>query len=273
MVNLSDFIAHSPNVKRGQIPAEQRQRLNDALEKLNPDLYGSDTGNLDGGGNDIPTRGLVSYWPLDGLDDGTAEDYVGTHDGTLQNGVGSTDGQQDGAASFDGVDDVITTDLNIGAAGESFTVAGFLRAPSEQEFDRNHFFLSNYVDRPHDGFFAIGSDDADRMFFWLRGSDLSPSKKVGPDTPAFDGTFHHYVGVRDADADEMRFYINGESIGTAEFPGSEAVRDDDSYFGMMKHFDTRTLSEAADDVRIYDRSLSDAEVGTLYDSTSTPRRT
>ena len=60
MVDLSDFVAHSPNVKRGDIPAGRRRRLNDALEDLNPDLYGADTGKIGGGGNDIPTAGRVS---------------------------------------------------------------------------------------------------------------------------------------------------------------------------------------------------------------------
>jgi hypothetical protein len=267
MVDLSDFVAHSPNAKQEQIPAEQRRRLNGALEDLNPSLYGSDTGQIGGGGNNIPTAGLVSYWPLDDLGDGTAVDYVGTYDGTLQNGVESTNGKQEGAASFDGVDDVITTDLNIGAGGQSFTVTGFLRAPSDQEFDKNHFVLSNYVDRPHDGFFAIGSDDAEKMFFWLRGVGREPSAKIGPVNPAFDDQFHHYAGVRDVANDSMRFYIDGEAKGTAEFPGSEAVRDDDSFFGMMQHFDTRNLGEAVDDVRIYDRALSATEVETLYDQT------
>lgn len=273
MVDLSDFIAHSPNAKRGQIPDERRQRLNDALEDLNPALYGSDTGQFDGGGNDIPTQGLVSYWPLDDLADGTAEDYVGTHDGTLENGVSSGDGQQDGAASFDGDDDVITTDLNIGAAGESFTVSGFLRAPSGQEFSQNHFFLSNYIDRRHDGFFAIGSDDAETMFFWLRGSDLSTKKKVSSDSIVFDGEFHHYVGVREAENDEMRFYIDGEHSGTKSFQGDVAVKDSDSFFGMMQHYGNRNLSETVDDVRIYNRALSDTEVETLYDATNTSGQT
>lgn len=269
MVDLSDFVAHSPSVKRGQIPAERRRQLNGALEGLNSGLYGGDTGQRGGGGNNIPTAGLVSYWPLDHLDDGTAADYVGAHDGTLQNGVGSTDGPQDGAATFDGVDDYITTDLNVGAAGQSFTIAGMLRAPGTQEFSQNHFFLSNYLDKSHDGFFAIGSSGAEQMFFWLRDAERDSSVKIGPTDPAFDGAFHHYVGVRDADDDEMRFYIDGTSKGTKEFPGDGAVRDDDSFFGMMQHYSTRNMTDVVDDVRIYDRALSDSEVTALYDATAT----
>jgi hypothetical protein len=273
MVDLSDFVAHSPNVKRGDIPAEQRRKLNDVLEDLNPDLYGADTGKIGGGGNNIPTAGLVSYWPLDDLGDGTAADYVGQNHGTLRDGVGSTDGKQDGAAVFDGVDDVIVTDLNVGEAGQSFTVAGFLRAPAGQDFGQNHFFLSNYVDRPHDGFFAIGSGDADEMYFRVRNTDRSVDVETAGFEPAFDGQFHHYVGVRDADADEMRFHIDGSKKTTKSFPGDVAVRDDDSFFGMMQHFDTRNMSEIVDDVRVYDRVLSDNEVTTLFEATNTPGRT
>lgn len=268
MVDVSDFIAHSPNATRGQLSETQKERLNDALESLNGNLYGSDIGQAGGGGNAIPTQNLISYWPLDNLEDGTATDYVGSHDGTLVNDVERTTTTEDGAASFDGIDDVIETDLNVGNANQSLTVSGFLKAPDGQGFSgTNHFFLSNYVDRPHNGFFAIGSDDADRMFFWTRSHSLDHSVKVGPTEPAFDGQFHHYVGVRDAEEGEIRFYIDGEPQGTKQFPGNVAIKDEDSFFGMMQHYGSRNLSDIVDDVRIYDSALSNSEVADLYNNT------
>ena len=49
MADLSDFVAHPPNVKRGDISAERRRRLN-------PNLCRADTGQV-GGGNESPPRG------------------------------------------------------------------------------------------------------------------------------------------------------------------------------------------------------------------------
>jgi len=213
---------------------------------------------------------LTAYYPLDSVeDDNTVADLSGNgNDGTVKGGVSSVDGKVQNAASFDGDGDAIATDLNVGASGESLTVSGWLKAPS-QSFTNNHFFLGNYLDRPgggfHDGFFAIGSDDGDKMYFWTRDQSTTNSVQTGSYGPAFDDEWHHYVGVRDAGAEEIRFYIDGDKKETAGFPGDVAIRDPDSFFGMMKHFDTRYLEGDVDDVRIYNRALSDAEVQTLSD--------
>jgi hypothetical protein len=42
MVTIEDFIHESADVDEGEIPEEVRQRVNDALEDINPDLYGTD---------------------------------------------------------------------------------------------------------------------------------------------------------------------------------------------------------------------------------------
>jgi predicted ribosomally synthesized peptide with SipW-like signal peptide len=206
--------------------------------------------------------GLVAYYPLDGA----AADASGNgYDGTAEGGVTYASGQVGQAASFDGDDDHVSTDLNVGGSGESMTVAGWLNAPA-QSVTRNHFVVSNYVDRSHRGFFAIGTDDGDGLFFWTRDPTTNESVRTAAHGPAFDGRWHHYAGVRDANAERIGFYIDGALKETAAFPGDVAVRDDDSVFGMMQHFGDRNLAGQVDDVRVYDRALSASEVASLHDS-------
>ena len=205
---------------------------------------------------------LVAYYPFEG----SAADLSGNgYDGTLNGDVSFASGQVGQAAAFDGEDDYVSTGLNIGASGESMTVSGWLKTPT-QPIGRNYFAFSNYPDRSHDGFFAIGTDDGDGIFFWTRDPTTTDSVQTAAYGPAFDGDWHHYAGVRDADADEISFYIDGELKETAAFPGSVAIRDGDSSFGLMQHYGDRNLAGEVDDVRIYSRALSASEIQSLYDS-------
>jgi predicted ribosomally synthesized peptide with SipW-like signal peptide len=205
---------------------------------------------------------LEAYYPFEN----SADDVSGNgYDGTIDGDVSYTSGQVGRAAEFDGDGDTVSTALNVGAGGESTTVAGWLRA-SQQSVGRNYFAFSNYVDRSHDGFFAIGTNDGDGMFFWTRDPTTTESVRTAAYEPAFDGDWHHYAGVRDADAEEIRFYIDGELKETAAFPGDVAIRDGDSFFGLMQHYGDRNLTGTVDDVRVYSRALSASEIQSLYDS-------
>jgi len=217
--------------------------------------------------------GLSGYYPLDTVQDGVADDVSGNdNDGSIEGDVSPVAGQIANAGSFDGDSGAVTTDVNVGGSNESVSLSGWLKAPS-QTLNQTHFFLSNYLDRPggggkHGGFFAIGSNDGDTMYFWTRDQESDISTRTGSYGPAFDEEWHHYAGVRDAEAEEIRFYIDGEKKESTSFPGDVAIRDSDSFFGMMKHFDTRYLEGNVDDVLIYDRALSDAEVKTIYDDSA-----
>ncbi len=228
----------------------------------------ADDGGVVGGGAtriDGPTNGLVNYWPLNNVGSGGVADIVGTTAATASGGVSATSGRVGSAASFDGDDGVITTDVNPGGPGESLTVSGWLKAPS-QSVSRNHFFLSNYPDKSHDGFFAIGTNDGDELFFWGRDREKEVSKLFGRTDDAFDDGWHHYAGVRDAGNNELRFYVDGSRVGAVEFSGDVAINDSNSTFGIMQHFGNRNLEGTVDDVRIYARALTDDEVSTLYDA-------
>ena len=268
MVDLSDFVAHSPNVKRGDIPAEQRLKLNDALEDLNPDLYGADIGKLGGGGNDIPTAGLVSYWPLDDLGDGTAADYVGTHDGTLRNGVGSAGGQQDGAASFDGTDDYIDTDW-VGPSGDG-TIACWIKPANPDRSDQ----VGQRLVTNDDGQLGWALSLADQAtvgirFFNRDGTDVI----VDSNTEISAGVWQHVTGTVDTTTGERRIYIDGSPDATGTAASNGLVQNGKSVLFGRAHTGGSPYVGLLDDVRIYDRSLSDAEVKTLYNATETPRQT
>lgn len=126
------------------------------------------------------------------------------------------------------------------------------------------FFISNYPGRSHDGFLAIGTNDGARLFFWARDTEIDNNKRFGRTTTAFGDEWHHYVGVRDAANNELRFYVDGSRKATAAFPGEVPIRDSDSSLGLIQHFGNRHLEGDIDDIRFYGRALSDGEVAELF---------
>lgn len=273
MVDLSDFIAHSPNVKRDDIPAEQRRRLNDALEGLNSSLYGRDTGQVSGGGNDIPTAGLVSYWPLDDFEDGTATDYVGRNDGTVNGSVSTVTGKVNDAAAFGGGYIEVGTSETFGLS--EFTVSAWARAededkdtsrlrtilarqdPTGKSYEKRTFVLWFDDDS---GFFGAGvisarAAEADRDIRTVTTSDSY-----------IDGEWHHISVTAVADG-ELTLYVDGTEQTTESIDGPLYTGSGKTWIGQSPS-QVRPLRGAVDDVRIYDRALSGSEITTLYDTTS-----
>ncbi|OYR72235.1 LamG domain-containing protein [Halorubrum ezzemoulense] len=271
MVDLSDFIAHSPNVKRGNIPAERRRRLNDALERLNSGLYGSDTGQISGGGNDIPTTGLVSYWPLDDLEDGTATDYVGRNAGTVNGSVSTVTGKFDNAAAFDGGYIEVGTGETFGLS--EFTVSAWARAededasglrtilarqdPTGKSYEKRTFVLWFDDDS---GFFGAGVISA-------RTAETDRDLRTVTTSDSYIDSEWHHVSVTAVADGELTLYVDGTEQTTESIDGPLYTGSGKTWIGQSPS-QVRPLSGAVDDVRIYDRALSGSEITTLYDTTS-----
>src|SRR5262245_19593246 len=71
-----------------------------------------------------------------------------------------------------------------------------------------------------------------------------------------DGLYHHVAGSYDGD--EMRMYFDGRLIGSFRVGGQLAVGN-----GVLFSHPGAPLDGALDDVRIYNRALSDAEIADL----------
>lgn len=230
-------------------------------------------GYLNGTGSESEiSSNLTLNWRLDRSipgSGGNVKDYSGA--GNTGTTVGSVDTGSEGifgtnGFSFDGTDDKIGSSYTgFGEPGQSFTVSGWLKSSSTVS-GSNYAFLTNYPgDSSKDGFWMIGTDDASSgMFFWMRNQDQSVTKKTAK-YDVFNGEWHHIVGVRDTENDEMRFYIDGELKENLKFPGDKAVTDSGgkSAFSVMEHYD-RYLGGRADEIQVRDRALKTSEVEKLY---------
>ena len=205
------------------------------------------------------TPGLtgVGYWPLDEGSGTVAHDSADGYDATLVNGPTWTDGHTGKALHFDGQDDYADTGTNILDTTGNYSVAawvqlddlnGFQTAVSQDGISASAFFLQY-------------SDADDRLAF-----SFSGVRALAP-TPPQTGQWYHLVGVRDVVSDQLKLYVDGQLAGTTSACPGEASQGH-TVIGRAKYAGNQVdfWHGKIDQVHVYDRALSDAEVSELYES-------
>lgn len=217
------------------------------------------------------TSGLVAYYPLDGFSTGsTVPDRSGNgNDGTAQGGVGPTmnnGGQIDEAFDFDGTDDFVDIPDSSDLDGMSdLTVAAWLNYPQLTGNDMVVVGKLEGYELVVDGKDRVGSD----LWWAVDNGDgdwavNNGGMSLGPDT------WHHVALVSDSNADEIRLYHNG--MKTLTNSGTGSITDNGNNLGIGERppgSSTPTLGKfkgKIDEVRIYDRALTDGEVQALANS-------
>jgi hypothetical protein len=209
--------------------------------------------------------GIAAY-PFDENQGTIAKDTAGTRDATLVGGAGWTTGHsgQSGSAlatngngqfADTGAALLDTTGNYSAAAWVKFddsgdgTVGGAFQTVVSQDSTSNSAFFLQYS----------GQDK--RLAFSFIGA-----RALAPTAPA-PGQWYHVVGVRDAVSGQLKLYVNGQLAGTknaclGEASSGHTVIGRGQYGGNPVDF----LKGAVDQVHIYDRALSDADVAALYAS-------
>ena len=80
-----------------------------------------------------------------------------------------------------------------------------------------------------------------------------------------DGAWNHVVAVVDSDAASSRLYVNGYEGAETPDVSPIAASSTTMYFGRWA-YPGRQLIGDLDDISIFDRALTDPEVGSLFDS-------
>lgn len=220
------------------------------------------------GGNFPPgTPGLtgVSYYPFDEgsgtttEDQGTndADDRDGTLVGPPQWAAGSPGSPApDGGLSFDGDDYVDTGGPVLDTTG-NYSVAAWVKLD-----DLNGFQTAVSQDGPsNSAFFLQFSNEEKRLAFSFLGT-----RALAPTAPEV-GRWYQMVGVRDAAKGQLKLYLDGQLVATknaclGDASSGNTVIGRGKFGGNPVDFWKGDI----DQVHLYDRALSDAEVKELYDS-------
>jgi len=224
---------------------------------------------------------LIAHWTFDEKEGTSFGDSSGNgSSGTLNNmepSVAWVSGKILGALRFDGIDDYATIPhtnaINIGAVGESYSISFWFNRSGVPKFER--FLIGKREGTGGPSPFEFLIDQGPYITFKITDGIKTPFIRP-PKTISGNG-WNQIVGVRNADTDKIYIYINGEEgVGTDTEKG-------------LSVFDTTTLSiqnEHAirinrtrepdglfrydrfniDDVRIYNRALSESEIKVMYDA-------
>ncbi|UCF42950.1 MAG: LamG domain-containing protein [Planctomycetota bacterium] len=212
------------------------------------------------------TPGLIAHWKFDEGTGGTAYDSVGSNHGTLINGPSWVNGQVGGALEFDGgpygayVDAGDMPALDI--TGDEITVmAWFKPASSDGAVNINAQIVSKWLGT--NSAYTLGYDylgETNTIMFVV----YTGMNGVAYGSIAVDDTskWYHLTGVYNGS--EVIVYIDGVA-------GTPAGHTGNIYNSSMPlrisgygngH---RTVDGTIDDVRIYNRALSGAEIWQLYE--------
>ncbi|MFF8938186.1 exo-alpha-sialidase [Streptomyces paradoxus] len=199
--------------------------------------------------------------PRRGADPTTRDAAAGAKPAAVLGGAARTAGVRGGALSFDGTDDAVRLPYRS-------------RLPlGEGDFTASlHFrYTATTGEQP---FLWMGGIGSTQPQIWLRGEPASDrvrglittrsgattvsSASVWTDGARNDGRWHHLALRRGGG--RLTLFLDGESIGTADVPGSVSRN---SPFGVHigQRMDSRAfLTGAVDDVRVWNRALSDEEL-------------
>ncbi len=209
--------------------------------------------------------GLVGYWTFDEGTGTTAADSSGNgNTGTLTNGPtwqSESDCKVGGCLLFDGV-----TEYGTVADADS------LDLPNGSSISLSGWFKTNTISGRHMIMDKGGSCIHFNYGFGLSGTNLDmrhqSTDRVSANITVDTSTWHHFTAVYGDAAD--RFYYDGSLVETQLGSWGESPGIENLYFGAARNTCVPEFTDyfdgLIDDVRIYNRALSAAEIQAIYNA-------
>jgi len=204
----------------------------------------------------IPTD-TAGHWKLDETSGTTAADSSGKgNSGVVSGAVWTTAGRLNGALAFDGVDDHVTVaaptvDLKPSSA---FAISAWVKYSATDTSGGD-------VASMGDSYALRVQPTGDVKTFFYNGTTWNASTSSGVNTK--NGSWHHLVGQYTGSS--LQVYIDGTLNHQAAFSGAIAYTLGPSFLlGQNGNGDsTHNFNGTIDQVRVYGRALSAAEIAAL----------
>ncbi len=206
-----------------------------------------------------PTTGLVAYYPFNG----NANDASGdANHGTVNGATLTADrfGNANRAYSFDGVDDKIALPLTGTGFSNSITIAAWVYRTKSISGHPAMGIVSN--DRSGDRGTFLGVAQDDKSYFTVSVPGLDATGFAG--SPISQATWTFMVLTYDGSV--VNGFIDGELDGNRSVTGD--LRGNSTFEIGHHSWDSmieRYWGGLLDDIRIYNRALSEAEIQALYE--------
>lgn len=208
---------------------------------------------------------FVAHWKLDEKAGVAAADSAGSHAGALEKGPAWTDGRLGGALSFDGTDDGVRVENSerlspqAGPEGE-MTLAAWIKIPERppaSDQGRTPIVCKGDL-RAFEYALYVNADGRAGFALWTLGGE-GHAELAGGSIAV--GRWHHVAGVFKKGR-FARLLLDGVQVSElTTFKGELAAGHSDLFLG--RRGDKQFLKGAVDDVRLYSRVLSDAELKAL----------
>ncbi len=214
---------------------------------------------VDMGGDEYDSP--VSYWKLDESSGTTAADSVGDNDGNVYNATWTT-GQIDGALDFDGSGDYVEVahndNLNLVSEG---TVSAWVNLNSSYRQA-----IATKLPSTSSGNYFLFTTSGSHMCFGISNGNWSELVLVTTSGDAITNEWAFYVGTFDSNS--VNLYENGVLVDSLPNTITPVTTTAPLYIGRWEPDTNWDCSGKIDDVRVYNRALSDEEVEELYDDGS-----
>jgi hypothetical protein len=213
------------------------------------------------GGAAWAQTGPVAYYPFDG----DAQDHSGNGNHGINTGAAFTAGVKGQALSFDGIDDYIRINesdaFHFGTGSATFTA--WIKTTSSGEYDV--ILGTNW--NPSE-IMVIRKNSKDKVQVIFSTGEAAKGEAEGT-TSINDGRWHFVAGVRDAENNAVRIYVDGveEDYGVDDSGSLRSTADwgIGNLIGTTGYPKTVWFEGEIDEVKIYDYALSAGEIEALYD--------
>jgi hypothetical protein len=213
----------------------------------------------------------VFHWPLDESTGSIAHAWGGSP-GQLAGGTtwAPTGGHHQGAARFDGVDDrIILGPCDITSGSNAITISLWAKPDFVTGMERT-LIAKATGPQLSDHVWSVSFINGTALRFRMKSGGSSSELSTSPSS-IFGGSWYHIAAIHDGA--QMRLYLNGSLMASAPKPGIIGMHPQAPASIGALSTGSQPFSGWIDDVRIYDRALSEQDLIALLFETMTTRTT
>ncbi len=208
------------------------------------------------------SEGLVGWWPLDGsANDMSGNGNQGTWFGSLIGGSHYTQGKVGSAGNFNGSDSYIDLNYNPAIGMGSFSISLWFNSQDNTGVLGNLQFLLNKYHASGSRFDIYLTADGTGLCYYVQGDN---GYFGGCPAVVARGAWNYAVLVRDALSGKVSLYLNGSLVSSQSDTSGNIPVTGGFVYGNQDN--QRWAKGFGDDLRIYNRALSAAEIAAIYNA-------
>jgi hypothetical protein len=213
------------------------------------------------------TEGLLGWWKFDEAEGLVAVDSSGCAMNASVNGAtwAPGGGRIGGTAQFNGTGGHVAAPEGFADFSGGLTIALWARPTAAAGYAR---FIDFANGSPSDNFLLTREGTSPDLLLEVYRGDQSQGK-VAARGVIEDNAWQHFTATIDPGGNTT-IYKDGEQVATGDLPTPNVVERSQNYIGRSNWGNDAFYKGMMDDVRVYDRALSGAEVKTLVSGSGPP---